>query len=83
MCKSLAGIRLYEALGPSNEINVAVPFYGRRQIVKGSVYSYYEFESKDQIDSKKWQEMKNQPDRHGLRNCMMAKILNHSPKCPI
>jgi hypothetical protein len=59
--QKFSGIRLYEALGSSNEINVAVPFYGRRQIVKGPVYSYYEFESQDQIDSKKWQEMKNQP----------------------
>lgn len=47
--------RLYEALGPVSEINVAVPYYGRRQIVKGPVYSYYEFRSLDLWSNDKWQ----------------------------
>jgi hypothetical protein len=54
------GNRLYEALGYADEINVAVPFYGRRQIVKGPVYSYYEFISNENLDSKKWRKMSNQ-----------------------
>lgn len=55
------GVRLYEALGYANEINVAVPYFGRRQIVKGPVYSYYEFQSDKALDSKKWQENMDQP----------------------
>lgn len=47
--------RLYEALGHISEINVAVPYYGRRQIVKGPVYSYYEFRSPDLWNNDKWQ----------------------------
>ncbi len=47
---------LYEAIGYVNEINVVVPFYGRRQIVKGPVYSYYEFGSEDLLNSEKWKE---------------------------
>ncbi len=46
--------RLYEALGFVNEINVVVPFYGRRQIVKGPVYSYYEFTSPGSLTSEAW-----------------------------
>jgi len=52
--------RLYEALGFVNEINVAVPFFGRREIVKGPVYSYYEFTSTESLDSEKWRKMDKQ-----------------------
>lgn len=51
--------RLYEALGNVNEINVIVPFYGRRQIVKGPVYSYYEFTSKKNLDTAAWKKIKH------------------------
>jgi Tol biopolymer transport system component len=48
------GTILYEALGPANEINVIVPYYGRKQIVKGPVYSYYEFRSSEVWKNDKW-----------------------------
>lgn len=51
----IGNARLYEALGPVSEINVVVPFYGRRQIVKGPVYSYYEFHSSELWNNDKWQ----------------------------
>jgi hypothetical protein len=54
----LHGGRLYEALGHANEVDVAVPYFGRRQIVKGPVYSYYEFVSPEALDSAKWRAMK-------------------------
>ncbi len=47
---------LMAAVGNTMEWNQIVPFYGRRQIVKGSVYSYYEFESKQLLNDKEWQE---------------------------
>jgi hypothetical protein len=56
----LNGNRLYEAQGFVNEINVAVPFYGRRQLVKGPVYSYYEFTSQKNLDSAAWKKMEKQ-----------------------
>jgi hypothetical protein len=49
--------RLYEALGCVHEINVVVPYYGRKQIVKGPIYSYYEFVSAELLDSEKWRQM--------------------------
>jgi hypothetical protein len=54
---SLNYARLYEALGFVNEINVVVPYYGRKEIAKGPVYSYYEFVSPELLDSKKWRQM--------------------------
>jgi hypothetical protein len=54
------GNRLYEAHGFVNEINVAVPFFGRRQLVKGPVYSYYEFISQKNLDSAAWKKMEKQ-----------------------
>jgi hypothetical protein len=49
--------RLYEALGFVHEINVVVPYYGRKEIVKGPVYSYYEFVSRELLDSAKWRQL--------------------------
>ena len=53
--------RLYEALGHVSEINVTVPFYGRRAIVKGPVYSYHEFISTEALDSARWRASGRQP----------------------
>ncbi len=47
---------LYEALGYANEIDVIVPYFGRRQVVKGAVYSYYEFRSNDTWLNDKWRQ---------------------------
>jgi hypothetical protein len=47
---------LYEALGYANEIDVIVPYFGRRQVVKGAVYSYYEFRSSDTWLNDKWRQ---------------------------
>jgi len=47
---------LYEALGYANEIDVIVPYFGRRQVVKGAVYSYYEFRSNETWLNDKWRQ---------------------------
>ncbi len=47
---------LYEALGYANEIDVVVPYFGRRQVVKGSVYSYYEFRSDEVWLNDRWRQ---------------------------
>lgn len=47
---------LYEALGYANELDVIVPYFGRRQIVKGAVYSYYEFRSDEIWLNDKWRQ---------------------------
>jgi hypothetical protein len=39
-----------------------VPFYGRREIVRGSVYSYYEFSSQSLLNDTEWRDkVKSQP----------------------
>jgi hypothetical protein len=53
------GQTLYEAVGYAHEINVVVPYYGRRQIVRGPVYSYYEFRSHEQWNSQKWKQLES------------------------
>lgn len=47
---------LMVAVGNSIEWNHIVPFYGRRQIVKGSIYSYYEFESEKILNDQEWRD---------------------------
>lgn len=54
--KTPFGETLYEAIGQVNEINVIVPYFGRRQIVKGPVYSYYEFRSSEVWNNEKWRQ---------------------------
>ncbi len=53
--------RLYEALGHPAEIEVIVPYFGRRQVVVGPVYSYHEFRSDEQWTDAKWRATKNPP----------------------
>ena len=47
---------LMSAVGNAMEWNYIVPFYGRHQIVKGSIYSYYEFKSNQIINDIEWRE---------------------------
>jgi hypothetical protein len=44
------------AVGRPLEWDQVVPFYGRSEIVKGSIYSYYEFASGEPFDDAKWRE---------------------------
>ena len=45
---------LMAAVGDPMEWDAVVPFYGRHQIVKGSVYSYYEFKSNQLMTDMEW-----------------------------
>jgi hypothetical protein len=47
---------LMAAVGNPMEWDHVVPYYGRRQAVKGSVYSYYEFISERLRDDAAWRE---------------------------
>jgi len=48
------GIYLMAAIGNPLEWDFIVPYYGRNQIVKGSIYSYYEFGSSTLLDDDEW-----------------------------
>jgi len=50
---------LMAAVGNPLEWNYIVPYYGRYQIVKGSVYSYYEFASEDLLNDEDWRKRAN------------------------
>jgi hypothetical protein len=53
---------LMAAVGNPMEWDFIVPFYGRHQIVKGSVYSYYEFQSNQLLNDNDWREKVNQQE---------------------
>ncbi|HAA02618.1 MAG TPA: hypothetical protein DCE18_04520 [Syntrophobacteraceae bacterium] len=48
---------LMAAVGRPMEWDHVVPFYGRSQMVKGSVYSFYEFISERLLDDAAWRQM--------------------------
>ena len=45
---------LMAAVGRPMEWDQIVPYFGRREMVKGAVYSYYEFASADLMNDKEW-----------------------------
>ena len=71
---------LYEALGFAHEINVIVPYYGRRQIVRGPVYSYYEFRSNDQWNSEKWKKLESYKLPQWIDNYYEVRRLDAAPQ---
>ena len=50
------------AVGNAMEWDHIVPFYGRRQIVKGSIYSYYEIVSEQILNDEQWREQVEQQE---------------------
>ncbi len=46
---------LMSAVGNTMEWDFIVPHYGRKHIVKGAIYSYYEFKSNKILNDKEWQ----------------------------
>ncbi len=48
---------LMSAVGNGMEWNYVVPFFGRHQIVKGSIYSYYEFKSNQLLNDDEWRKL--------------------------
>jgi len=53
---------LMAAVGNPLEWNYIIPYYGRYQIAKGSIYSYYEFESKELLNDKEWRKITNKQE---------------------
>lgn len=52
-----AGVKygsLEAAVGRPLEWDQIVPYYGRREIVKGSIYAYYEFTASEPLDDDQW-----------------------------
>lgn len=56
------GLSLQVAVGSPLEWDQAVPFYGKRELVRGAVYSYYEFTSAHPLTDEEWrQQLGNTP----------------------
>jgi len=70
---------LMAGVGRPMEWDHIVPYFGRRQIVKGSVYSYYEFTSEQLMSDQEW--LKSLPDRRHPE--WVAPFMSGSvPACP-
>ncbi|MBW8886748.1 MAG: DUF3160 domain-containing protein [Fibrobacteres bacterium] len=69
----------FAAVGHPLEWDQMVPYFGRREMVKGAVYSYYEFAGPHLYDDKEWQAelvKRNRPD------WIRPFITNRSLRCP-
>jgi len=69
----------FAAVGHPLEWDQMTPYYGRRELVKGAVYSYYEFAGPHLYDDKEWQAelaKRNRPD------WIRPYITNRSLACP-
>ena len=53
---------LFVVVGNAMEWNHIVPFYGRRQMVRGAIYSYYEFVSDEFLNDEEWRERVEKQD---------------------
>jgi hypothetical protein len=74
---------LHSAVGAPLEWDQIVPYFGRREIVKGSVYSYYEFASPAPLDDAKWRTQLSGARRPAWVAPFMAnEILSCPPKNP-
>ena len=77
-------VPLLEAgVGRPMEWDQIVPFYGRREIVKGSVYSYYEFTSRTLLNDSEWlQKLNSQPRPDWVKPYTSSKELSCPAKAP-
>jgi hypothetical protein len=60
-----------------------VPYYGRRQIVKGTVYSFYELVSKSLLNDEEWrQRLPTEKPPAWIRPYLAATALSCPPRDP-
>ncbi len=74
---------LNAAVGAPLEWDQVVPFFGRRQIVKGVAYSFYEFTTSQPIDDETWRQRVDSEPRPGWVQPFMSDAeLSCPPKDP-
>lgn len=77
------GSRLIAAVGKPLEWDQIVPFHGRRQIVKGPVYSYFEFAHASLLADANWREMEERRARPAwVRRFLSPYPLPNVPSLP-
>lgn len=70
---------LHSAIGLPLEWDLIVPYFGRRQIVKGGVYSLYSFVKPDPISDKDW---RSEIEGHELPDWIKTFISENELTCP-
>jgi hypothetical protein len=70
---------LMAAVGRPMEWDHVVPYFGRREIAKGSVYSYYEFTSEQLMNDRDW--LESLPSRQHPK-WISPFMSRSSPECP-
>jgi len=70
---------LHCAVGLPLEWDLIVPYYGRKQVVKGAVYSFYSFTKPNPISDKDWRSELNE---HDLPEWIMSYISKNKLSCP-
>lgn len=74
---------LLAAVGRPLEWDHVVPYYGRRQIVKGAAYSFYEFASRELLDDDEWrQRLPSQTPPAWIRPYLAGGALSCPPRDP-
>lgn len=74
---------LLAGVGSPLEWDQIVPFFGRKQIVKGSTYSYYEKMSNQVMDDDEWRaQLKNTPQPKWIENFISKTPLSCPAKAP-
>jgi hypothetical protein len=69
---------LNAAVGKPLEWDYIIPFYGRHEIVKGSVYSYYEFNSRELLNDNDWRnKLKTQKHLPWIKPLITEKPLSY------
>jgi hypothetical protein len=74
---------LEAGVGRPLEWDQVVPFFGRREIVKGSVYSYYEFTSQSPLNDQEWRKRVDQQQRPSwIKDFLSPEHLSCPAKAP-
>ncbi|NLO91405.1 MAG: DUF3160 domain-containing protein [Elusimicrobia bacterium] len=77
-----SGLRM-AAVGLPLEWDAVTPYFGRRQITRGAVYSYYEFTSQKQMDDSAWLKItKRLPPPRWVMDSFSGKALPCPPRNP-
>jgi len=70
---------LSAAVGEPLEWDQVVPFFGRQEIVKGSVYSYYEFTSPAPLNDAEWRIKRTQTSRPLWISALLSNLVLSCP----
>ena len=71
---------LCSAVGKPLEWDYIIPYYGRHEIAKGSIYSYYEFSARTLLNDKEWREkLNNQPILPWIKPFVIERKLTYPP----